>query len=309
MTVIEELKELTKNYNIQDLYLELNKSCPKCSHRATLGKTYRILCPKCFKSYDVIDILKELNNADNLELLQLLRADKVNLAPVKNREDLEELREQHYKNQLEKQKKQEKINNMIFYNNIELTENAKKYLKDRGIYEAIKLLDKDIIEVKSNIYNDVETIVYRFKKQKTGIQKALYKNEKGKRFIKNLGKVEPISISHRSNKSNVFLIVEGIEDCLSALVLNENVICLNSTSNYKKFEELVLNNLSNFKKFKYELCLDNDSSGLDCLEKIETLFKKEKINYDISKHFLDMQDLNLNDLNDLLQYKCSLKTK
>lgn len=57
-TVIEELKELTKSYNMYNFYLDFNKSYSSCRHNPKLGNTYKILCPKRSKAYNIIDTLK-----------------------------------------------------------------------------------------------------------------------------------------------------------------------------------------------------------------------------------------------------------
>lgn len=300
-TVIDELKELTKNYNIYSLYLDFDKSCPSCGHNAKLGNTPRILCPKCSKAYDVIDILKFKYNVDNLELLKLLRNNKLNIAPV-NKNRLLYLRNQHMKKDVELLKHQQKINNMIIHNSTNLTDNSINYLKHRGIYGAVRLIDKNIIDIRTNTYMNKETILYRFKKQKTAIQKSIHKNDTGQRFVRNLGSVSPISHRSPHNTTNEFIILEGIEDALSSLVLNKNFICLNSASNFKKFESIITKSPSSFQKFKFELCTDNDEKGLECMGKLEYLFKKFNLQYSISDYFLQIQDLNLKDLNDLIMY-------
>ncbi|MDO4536433.1 MAG: hypothetical protein Q4B63_11600 [Clostridium perfringens] len=148
-TVIDELKDLVKNYDICSLYLDFNKSCPLYGHNVKLGNTPRILCPKCSKSYDVIDILKLKYNVDNLGLLKLLRNNQLNIAPV-NKSRLAYLRNLHVKKEMEISKKQQRINNMIIHNSTELTDNSINYLKHRAIYEALSLIGKNIIDIRTN---------------------------------------------------------------------------------------------------------------------------------------------------------------
>lgn len=300
-TVIEELKELTKDININDLYIKYDKCCPMCGHKAIIGRTYKVLCPKCSKGYDIIDILKvDYGVNDNLELLKTLRGNIKDI-PYKTNENIQKIRQEHEKKEQDRLIKQQRDINMTFKNCTDLTDRAKEYLKLRALENVPGILNKDILDIKSNVYNNQETIIYRFRNQGTGIQKGLVKNEKEKRFVRNLGAVDVIS--YRINSSDEFYIVEGIEDGLSALVLGHNFICLNSIANFNKFSCRIIENPITFYKFKFKLCLDIDKGGFDTLEKIERVFKQYNINYDLATEFEIMLKYNIKDLNDFLILK------
>ena len=89
---------------------------------------------------------------------------------------------------------------MIFKNSIEPTEACLEYLNSRCIKDSLKGLDKAYIEIKSNIYNGNETIIYRFRKQGSGIQKAL---KKIKKICKKYGTVKPLI--HKAYDSNKYI--------------------------------------------------------------------------------------------------------
>ena len=158
----------------------------------------------------------------------------------------------------------------------------------------MKGLDKAYIEIKSNIYNGNETIIYRFRKQGSGIQKALKKNEK--RFVRNIGTVKPLI--HKAYDSNKYIIVEGIEDALTCHVLGYNFICLNSVSNTGRLIDIIKNNIEKFKDKELLICTDYDKGGLDSFEQLENFFISTGLMFDIPPFYDDMLKNRCKDINE-----------
>ena len=160
----------------------------------------------------------------------------------------------------------------------------------------MKGLDKAYIEIKSNIYNGNETIIYRFRKQGTGIQKSLSKNKDRKRFVRNIGTVKPLI--HKAYDSNKYIIVEGIEDALTCHVLGYNFICLNSVSNTGRLIEIIKSNIEKFKDKELLICTDYDKGGMDSFEQLEKFFYSTGLNYGVPFFYADMLDNNCKDINE-----------
>ena len=160
----------------------------------------------------------------------------------------------------------------------------------------MKGLDKAYIEIKSNIYNGNETIIYRFRKQGTGIQKSLSKNKDRKRFVRNIGTVKPVF--HKAYDSNKYIIVEGIEDALTCHVLGYNFICLNSVSNTGRLIDIIKNNIEKFKDKELLICTDYDKGGLDSFEQLENFFTSTGLMFDIPFFYDDMLENRCKDINE-----------
>lgn len=84
---------------------------------------------------------------DNLELLKLLKNSQLNIATV-NKNRLLYLKNQHIKKDAQLLKRKQKINNKIIHNSTGVTDNSINYLKHKSIYEAINLIDKNIIDIR-----------------------------------------------------------------------------------------------------------------------------------------------------------------
>ena len=169
-------------------------------------------------------------------------------------------------------------------------------------------MDKDTINIQSSLYKGNEAILYTFKKDDRtfGVRKSLekYKDKKGKvkRFVRNLGQPMYYLSSKGANRTTV--IVEGIEDGLSALILGyTSFICLNSVANANTLMNDIKADIEQYKDLEFIMCLDNDKTGIDTMEQLEIFFNSQNLNYNLSDYFLEMQDLNLKDLNDLVKYK------
>ena len=106
---------------------------------------------------------------------------------------------------------------------------------------------------------------------------------------------------HQSKVKSPYIIVEGIEDALSAKEMGyDNFISLNSTSNAKKLIETLDQCPKFFINITFEFCLDNDESGYNATQIICEAFKERNLSIRISEYYGIMQELNINDLNDLL---------
>ena len=289
MTNIEQAKLIPINEVIQ----RYGGVCPNCGHTLDIGYSNRCRCNKCGTNYSSIDLIQALYNTSIPRAIEILIGN-TSFTPVEKK--IGAIRQEYEEKQLEEEKRIKQINNMIFKNSIEPTQACLEYLECRCIKECLKGLNKDYIEIKSNIYNNNESIIYRFRKQGTGIQKSLKKNEDGKRFVKNLGSVRPVI--HKGYDSNKYIIVEGIEDGLTCHVLGYNFICLNSVSNTNKLIDMIKRNIDKFKDKEMLICTDYDEAGLNSFEELETFFKEFYINYDIAKFYENLIIDKCKDINE-----------
>lgn len=293
MTNLEEAKLIP----ITEILQRYGGVCPNCGHTLDIGYSNRCRCHKCSTKYSTVDFIQALFNASVPRAIEILTNDTV-FTPVEKK--TEAIRQEYKEKQLEKEKHLKQVTNMIFKNSTEPTQACLKYLECRCIKECLKGLNKDYIEIKSNIYNNNESIIYRFRKQGTGIQKSLKKNEEGKRFVKNLGSVRPVI--HKGYDSNKYIIVEGIEDGLTCHVLGYNFICLNSVSNTDKLIEMIKRCIDKFKDKELLLCTDYDEAGLNSFEKLETFFKEFNLNYSIPEFYDNMIIDKCKDINEYYIY-------
>lgn len=66
------------------------------------------------------------------------------------------------------------------------------------------------------------------------------------------------------------IIVEGIEDGLSALILGcTSFICLNSVANANTLMNDIKADIEQYKDLEFIMCLDNDKTGIDTMEQLE----------------------------------------
>ena len=308
-SVFEELKEYTQDKSIGDMHRQLDGKCFECGHELTIGVKRNknvVMCPVCKKSWDIIDCLKSLYEVnENLDLLRKLREEKRPVAPLEHKAEVK--KRDYHKEEEERKIKVSNENEFICRTATRLTSNGIKYFKDRHILQALKLLDKETINIQSSLYKGNEAILYTFKKDDRtfGVRKSLekYKDKKGKvkRFVRNLGQPMYYLSSKGANRT---IIVEGIEDGLSALILGyTSFICLNSVANANTLMNDIKADIEQYKDLEFIMCLDNDKTGIDTMEQLEIFFSDNNLKYNISDCFFEMQDLNLKDLNDLVKYK------
>lgn len=286
--------EQAKLIPIQEILQQHGATCPKCGHSLDIGNTNRCRCHKCNTIYSTVDLIQALYDVSIPRAIEILIGDN-NTLPV-NKKELESIKRESKEKQLQKEKHNKQVNNMIFKNCIEPTEACLNYLDSRCIKESLNSLNKEYVDIKSNVYNDIETIVYRFKKQGTGIQKSLTKDKSNKRFVRNIGAVRPVI--HKGYENNEYVIIEGIEDGLTCHILGYNFICLNSVNNTDKLIDMIKRNIDKFKDKKLLLCTDYDEAGLNSFEKLETFFKKFNLNYSIPTFYNNMIIDKCKDINE-----------
>ena len=285
--------EQAKLIPIQEILYKYGDICPKCGHKLDIGNTNRCRCHKCNTIYSTVDLIQALYGINIPEAIKILIGEDIK--PVEKKQ-LEKIRIEYKEKQAKNEKHIKRVNNMIFKNSIEPTEACLEYLNSRCIKDSLKGLDKAYIEIKSNIYNGNETIIYRFRKQGTGIQKSLSKNKDRKRFVRNIGTVKPLI--HKAYDSNKYIIVEGIEDALTCHVLGYNFICLNSVSNTGRLIDIIKNNIEKFKDKELLICTDYDKGGLDSFEQLENFFISTGLMFDIPPFYDDMLKNRCKDINE-----------
>ena len=285
--------EQAKLTPIQDVLYKYGDICPKCGHKLDIGNTNRCRCHKCNTIYSTVDLIQALYGINIPKAIKILIGEDIK--PVEKKQ-LEKIRIEYKEKQAKNEKHIKRVNNMIFKNSIEPTEACLEYLNSRCIKDSLKGLDKAYIEIKSNIYNGNETIIYRFRKQGTGIQKSLSKNKDRKRFVRNIGTVKPLI--HKAYDSNKYIIVEGIEDALTCHVLGYNFICLNSVSNTGRLIDIIKNNIEKFKDKELLICTDYDKGGLDSFEQLENFFISTGLMFDIPPFYDDMLKNRCKDINE-----------
>lgn len=286
--------EQAKLIPIQEVLYKYGDICPKCGHKLDIGNTNRCRCHKCNTIYSTVDLIQALYGINNIpKAIKILIGEDIK--PVEKKQ-LEKIRIELKEKQLEKEKHNKQVNNMIFKNSVEPTQACLEYLDSRCIKESLKGLDKAYIEIKSNIYNGNETIIYRFRKQGTGIQKSLSKNKDGKRFVRNIGTVKPVF--HKAYDSNKYIIVEGIEDALTCHVLGYNFICLNSISNTGRLIDIIKNNIQKFRDKELLICTDYDKGGMECFEELEKFFSLADLMYGVPPFYTDMLENKCKDINE-----------
>ena len=127
------------------------------------------------------------------------------------------------------------------------------------------------------------------------IQKGIENNSDGKRFVRNLGNTAPVPI--KAYDHNKYMIVEGIEDGLTALILGYNFITLNSIQNAGRLMELLDQHEDWLKNNTFISCLDNDEGGNECTEKLKAYFFSKGLVLRDSRYRRKMIECNMKDLN------------
>ena len=95
------------------------------------------------------------------------------------------------------------------------------------------------------------------------------------------------------------MIVEGIEDGLTALLLGYNFIALNSVQNVGHLMELLDKNENWLKSNEFYECLDNDKAGNECKDKLNVFFSSKGLNLRVSDYKLMMIKYKVKDINEL----------
>ena len=198
---------------------------------------------------------------------------------------------------VEKENNNNNLKNMILKNSKPLEKKGIEYFKSRGIEKALNLVNPQQLEIKYNGYKWCKSIIYRFMKQDFIIQKSITKNADGKRYVRNFGSTAPVPI--KSYNHNKYMIVEGIEDGLTALMLGYNFITLNSVQNVGRLMELLNQNETWLRNNTFEECLDNDNAGNECENKLKAFFSSKGLDFKVSNYKKLMIEYKMKDINEL----------
>ena len=264
--------------------------CPFCGHNDTAinYKTNKFTCfhSSCGARGSSIDLVSKIENITPVEAVNKILDGKLSFSKY-NPEFA-----------IEKENSNNNLKNMILKNSKPVEEkNGIEYFKSRGIDKALRLVNPKQLEIKFNEYKGNKSIIYRFMKQDFIIQKGIIKNADGKRFVKNFGTAAPVPI--KSYKHNKYMVVEGIEDGLTALLLGYNFITLNSVCNVGRLIELLGKNEKWSKTNIFYECLDNDNAGNECKDKLNAFFSSKGLNLRVSDYKTKMIKYEVKDINEL----------
>ena len=264
------------------------------------------------KGGDAIEWVKiacgvDTNKAINMLLGEERAEVKRNISPI----DKAELAARELREKQEKAKRESSLLYAISKNSKPLIDSnlACEYMMNRGISTAALTLRDPRIGIYENTFKnkdgeDQSRIVYMFKgngknSQQFAVIKGVDDHGNKNGFKQNLGTTRPVF--HQSKVKSPYIIVEGIEDALSAKEMGyDNFVSLNSTSNAKKLIDTLDQCPKFYKNNSFEICLDNDEAGRKATEDILKAFKERGIDIKESEYSGIMQELNINDLNDLL---------
>lgn len=292
----KSIVDIIRHYNIditQNGYLH----CPFCSSNRKYNSGVsenKFKCFHCGVNASTIDFVSKIENINAVEAVNILLDNSLSI--------------KKYDPHAAVQKKHENdvVKNMVLKNSRLLSRcpEGMKYFEDRALTEALPLINRDQLRIKFNDYNGYKSIIYRFVKQDFVIQKGIEKNADGKRFVRNFGNTAPVPI--KAYDHNKYMIVEGIEDGLTALILGYNFITLNSIQNAGRLMELLDQHEDWLKNNTFISCLDNDEGGNECTEKLKAYFFSKGLILRDSRYRRKMIKCNVKDLN---QFYINLKQK
>lgn len=283
----KDIAEIIRGYGIEvsrNGYFQCPFHNGERDSAAIRGNRFKCFHSGCGVSGSSIDFVARIENVNSIEAVNLILSG--DLSNVDFDPSLEAHRE--HENAV--------LKNMILKNSRILSrcEDGLKYFEDRGLLEALPLVNKDQLKIRFNEYNGHKSIIYRFVKQDFIIQKSIDKID-GKRFVRNFGKTAPVII--KSYDHNKYMIVEGVEDGLTALILGYNFITLNSVQNVGRLIELLEINIEWTKSSRLVLCLDNDNGGNEGTEKLNSYFFSKGLKFRDSRYRRKMIEYNIKDLN------------
>ena len=264
--------------------------CPFCGHKDT-AINYRTNKFKCFHSScgasgSTVDLVSKIENITPVEAVNKILDGKLSFSKY-NPEFA-----------IEKENSNNNLKNMILKNS-KPVEKGKgiEYFKSRGIEKALRLVNPKQLRIEFNEYKGRKSIIYRFMKQDFVIQKSTTKNSDGKRYVRNFGTAAPVPI--KSYNHNKYMVVEGIEDGLTALLLGYNFITLNSVNNVGRLIKLLDKNEDWSKANIFYECLDNDNAGNECKDKLNAYFSSKGLNLRVSDYKSLMIEYKVKDINEL----------
>ena len=264
--------------------------CPFCGHNDTAinYKTNKFTCfhSSCGARGSSIDLVSKIENINSIDAVNKILDGNLSF------------RKYNPEFAIEKENSNNNLKNMILKNSKPVEEKKGiEYFKSRGIDQALRLVNPKQLRIEFNEYKGRKSIIYRFMKQDFVIQKSITKNLDGKRFVRNFGTAAPVPI--KSYKHNKYMVVEGIEDGLTALLLGYNFITLNSVQNVGRLMELLDKNENWSKANIFYECLDNDNAGNECKDKLNAYFSSKGLNLRVSDYKYKMIKYKVKDINDL----------
>lgn len=273
------------------------------------GEKEKYYCHSCDTgTKDILNIIKEYNSCSYNEALKL-GADFLG-----NRE-YQNIKIEPSPTTKEQDKKTSQKLWAIRNSKTPLDEDTKRYLHNRGLLGVAERINK-LEGLNLSIYTSISTwnnkttkyITYDFKtlneKNSEGslIRKNIAPNCSKKDKVRNTGNSKIITLNPYKN-SNKYLVVEGIEDALTGLLLKDcNVISLNGVGNKTKLAQAIKNNISWSKQQEFILLLDNDEAGDEARGYLKTELEALKVPYMIPIKALEiLKNEGVKDINDYLK--------
>ena len=262
---------------------------------------------------DAIEFVKMTMNVDTSKAINMLLGEergevKRNISPI----DRAELAARELREKQQKLDQDKKLLYAIEKNSVPLIQSniGCSYFLTRHISTAALTLNDPRINILVNSYKDKEgknqnQIIYHCKgngknSERFAIVKGIDEDGNKTGYKRNIGSTRPVF--HQGKVRDKFIIVEGLEDGLSAkeMAMSSNFISLNSTSNARKLIDTIDYCSKFYKNNSFSLALDIDEAGIKATKEIYDAFKGKGIDIEISEYHEIMKELNINDLNDLL---------
>ena len=265
------------------------------------------------KGGDAIEWVKIACGVDTNKAINMLLGEergevKRNISPI----DRAELAARELREKQQKLDQDKKLLYAIEKNSVPLIQSniGCSYFLNRHISTAALTLNDPRINILVNSYKDKEgknqnQIIYHCKgngknSERFAIVKGIDEDGNKTGYKRNIGSTRPVF--HQGKVRDKFIIVEGLEDGLSAkeMGMSNNFISLNSTSNARKLIDTIDYCSKFYKNNSFSLALDNDEAGIKATKEIYDAFKGKGIDIEINEYHEIMKELNINDLNDLL---------
>ena len=261
---------------------------------------------------EVTQLAEGVNKAKAISILlgedQHIKREKPVFSPI----DKAELAARELREKQQKLDQDKKLLYAIEKNSIPLIQSniGCSYFLNRHISTSALTLNDSRINILVNSYKDKEgknqnQIVYHCKGNSKNsssfmVVKGIDEDGNKTNYRRNIGSTRPVF--HQSKIRDKFIIVEGLEDGLSAkeMAMSNNFISLNSTSNARKLIDTIDYCNKFYKNNSFSLALDNDEAGIKATKEIYDAFKEKGIDIEINEYHEIMKELNINDLNDLL---------
>ena len=299
---MQELYQKARDVNIENVLANYNyypnrEGYYKClfhTEKTPSAKIYKnkMKCFGCGKVASAIDVVEKMDSCNSYKAIQKL----LNTDFKTNREKAEEY--QQFKQQQKKQ-------NYTYEDGLNMSrplgkENIgyiKNYLNKRCILKTLDIADSLGLEIRHSYYLKTNHICYYFKKYNLIVRKPV----DGSRKPNNWGQGRHVYFNR--NNSDVWYIVEGIEDALTLIIYhNFNVVCLNSTENTGKFIKEI-DSKFDINNVEFIIATDTDDAGKEALNVIYRNFTEKKVKYKLyTKFYSYAKKHNLKDINECFTY-------